>query len=386
MRVHRARGPDGAILIGRPQWIRVRGGEGGGSGETESILRGPLQVRLGAGRWDIVAADGAAAPLEGFPALELESGSDDQPHLAIDKAVYPGTLRLLARSTPGDLGIDVVNLVPMEAYLPGVVADELFDHWHLQTRAAQAIAARSFAASEQAWYRDRRAWDLTNTEQSQVYRGRVDHGASRDAVAMTRGVVLGYEDRLVSGYYSSCCGGTAASAVDAIGSNPINDTAPLRGRVGTDICTDTRAARWTAQRPLKDLAARLAAWGKRQERPEVAALGEIAAIEAVAWNDHGRPTRYAIQDRAGARAEIAAEHLRLAANYAPEGLAPPARPLWSSHVSVTIVVATATFEGRGHGHGVGLCQYGAQSLARSGQAHEDILRWYYPGVDLVTAY
>jgi stage II sporulation protein D len=369
------------VVVGRHQWVRLRGG-----GETELILRGPLQVRIGATRWEVAAADGAAAPLEGLGPIDLESASDDQPHLAIDQALFPGALRLLARQAPGEPGIDVVNFVGMEDYLPGVVASELFDHWHFETRAAQAIAARSFAASEEAWFRDRRAWDLASTEQSQVYRGRVDHAASRDAVAMTRGVVLGYEDRLVSGYYSSCCGGTAASAVDAIGGNPINDTPPLRGRAGTDVCVETRAARWTVERALNDIAARLAAWAKRQERPDLAAIGEPAAIEPCAWNDHGRPARYAIAGRTGARAEIAAEHLRLAGNFAPDGIPRPARPLLSSHVSVAIAGASATIAGRGHGHGAGLCQYGAQTLARGGTAHEEILRWYYPGVEIVTAY
>ena len=35
---------------------------------------------------------------------------------------------------------------------------------------------------------------------------------AREAVMMTRGLVLGYQGLLVSGYYSSCCGGVAASA------------------------------------------------------------------------------------------------------------------------------------------------------------------------------
>ena len=39
--------------------------------------------------------------------------------------------------------------------------------------------------------------------------------------------------------------------------------------------------------------------------------------------------------------------------------------------------------GRGWGHGVGLCQIGAKTLAEDALLAEDILRTYYPGVQVV---
>jgi len=41
--------------------------------------------------------------------------------------------------------------------------------------------------------------------------------------------------------------------------------------------------------------------------------------------------------------------------------------------------------GQGNGHGVGMCQWGAIGRARAGQSFADILRAYYPGVQLVRA-
>ena len=40
------------------------------------------------------------------------------------------------------------------------------------------------------------------------------------------------------------------------------------------------------------------------------------------------------------------------------------------------------FEGRGMGHGVGLCQYGAEARAQAGQSAEEILRAYFPKLEL----
>ncbi|HNV72386.1 MAG TPA: hypothetical protein PKO06_21940 [Candidatus Ozemobacteraceae bacterium] len=37
------------------------------------------------------------------------------------------------------------------------------------------------------------------------------------------------------------------------------------------------------------------------------------------------------------------------------------------------------FLGRGHGHGIGLCQWGSDGMAKSGQTYREILEFYYKG-------
>ena len=41
-----------------------------------------------------------------------------------------------------------------------------------------------------------------------------------------------------------------------------------------------------------------------------------------------------------------------------------------------------TFSVTGYGHGVGMSQYGANALAREGRTFEEILKWYYTGVEV----
>ena len=205
-------------------------------GAGEAILRGPLKVSLGRDRWSVADATGRENPVQGVEPLDIGTRlGPEEPDLALCDRTYPGSFRFVARSDIEPGAFDIVNLVLMEDYLPGVVAGELFDHWQLQTRAAQAIAARSYAASEHFHYDGRRPYDVSNTAASQVYLGRVPHRDSIKAVAMTRGVVLAGGGLLVPGYYSSCCGGLAASAVDALGPHPANDVAPLRRRRGVDV-------------------------------------------------------------------------------------------------------------------------------------------------------
>ena len=50
------------------------------------------------------------------------------------------------------------------------------------------------------------------------------------------------------------------------------------------------------------------------------------------------------------------------------------------------VVLRATATGGGNGHGVGLCQHGAIRMAELGYSGEEIIKHYYPGVDVVRLY
>jgi stage II sporulation protein D len=383
-----------SLTIGkREQWITLARMDAG----LSAALLAPLTVSMRNGGWSIEDAKGFMASVEPREAIALslsDAGPDQWLELhevAVPGAggaprLYPGTLRLVSRHDEQENAFDVINDVPLESYLPGVLAGELYRHWKPQTFEAQAVAARSFACTEAAVFADRRHYDVSNTAASQMYLGAVDHITSRQAVRATRGQVLGYDGLLVSGYYSSCCGGAAASAVDAIGSNPVNDVPPLHGRSGPDVCTSAPVFQWASEQPLETLSRRMVAFGKDRRMNDLSNLTRLALVEVIAANPNGRPTRMAVTDQAKLRVELTAENFRRAANFAGQGLQPPSKPLKSSNCSAQVGEKHVSFEGYGLGHGVGLCQYGAEALAASGSTFDAILRWYYPGADIVSAY
>ena len=51
--------------------------------------------------------------------------------------------------------------------------------------------------------------------------------------------------------------------------------------------------------------------------------------------------------------------------------------------TVTVSGSEYVFEGGGWGHQVGLSQYGANAMAKLGFDYEEIITFYYPGVDIV---
>jgi stage II sporulation protein D len=379
------------------------------------VFRAPLQVSLSQRGWSITDAGGLRLSLARTQAVHLARPKDEDQLIHVDGQAYPGSIMLHGRADAGatpafdpTMGdeegdgaaiesasadhsgwCDVVNHVALEAYLPGVISRELYNNWQRETHAAQAVAARSFACVEQAWFASRRHYDLTNTQASQAYAGKVNHRTSLDAVAATRGAVLAYGGLLLPAYYSSCCGGPAARAIDAIGSNPINDAPPLEGRKGEDVCATAPSvphARWRNEQSVQAVTRRLNACGAAQQSKPLAGLGLVKSFAVIARNPHGRPTRYRIEDASGGYVEIGAETLRRAINFTGQGLHAPKEPLKSSNFAATVASGKVIFDGRGYGHGVGMCQYGAEALAKAGRDHRAILEWYYPGADITVAY
>ncbi|WP_207754539.1 stage II sporulation protein D [Pseudoflavonifractor phocaeensis] len=56
--------------------------------------------------------------------------------------------------------------------------------------------------------------------------------------------------------------------------------------------------------------------------------------------------------------------------------------LRSTSFTVTADSQGVTFSVTGYGHGVGMSQYGANALARQGKTYDEILKWYYTGVEV----
>jgi stage II sporulation protein D len=383
VRVRRLRQRRERLVLGAAdQWVCLRGS---GDDHRGVVLKCPVSVTREGDGWSVLDAPGFRPVVPVGDALEVESIDLRRATLPIDDRDHPGMVRLEPRTDLGPWAFDVVNVVALEAYLPGVVAAELYRHWDEQTFMAQAIAARSFAAAEHAYFANRRHYDLTNTARSQVYGGSVMLRRAIDAVAMTRGSVLCFEGGLVPGYYCSCCGGAPAVALDAIGDNPINDLPPLAGRGDDEACRGAPVYQWQVRRQRSMCRDRLVAFGRQRGRDGLTALRAIRSIHVGETNPHGRAVRFRIGD--GERVvDLSAELFRSAMNFGSGALPTPSRPLRSSHVTARVSGDVVVLDGRGFGHGVGLCQYGAQARAMAGEDHELILAWYYPGAAVCGAY
>jgi len=287
-----------------------------------------------------------------------------------------------------DALVDVIAELPLERYLPGVLAGEMLSGWPLEAFKAQAVAARSFALHERQFSRARgRAWDVERTTVSQAYVGETSLGVAIEAAQSTRARVLAWEGDVLRAYYCSTVGGRAAGASDTFRTDDgyaFNLAPPLQASERAYFSEDSPTDRWERERRVSSLSARFRAWGASRGH-EAAELGRLTRIEAVGFNEVGRPTRFEVEDRDGRVVSMSAEDVRVACNRGVEGL--PAigfsRRVLSGDATFTFRRDRVTISGRGFGHGVGLCQYSAAALAQQGEDYLDILSRYYPGADLV---
>jgi stage II sporulation protein D len=314
---------------------------------------------------------------------------------SVDSKVLPGVIRLSGRRDISPGIFDVIEYVPLESYLPGVIAKELYKDWALETFKAQAIAARSYALQE----RGRRmalgvAFDVESNEADQAYGGRTDHAIAHRAVKDTAGVVLTYQGRFLRAYYCSTVGGRAANARDTWPTGKgfeFNLDAPIQASSRDDADSASPLYRWTVARDRKELIKRIREYG-RTANSAVRNMDSVAKIEVLERNEFGRPKAFKLYQDDGRWYKLNAEEIRLACNQPVSGL--PAITKASRISSGDFEVRREStskgdamvFDGRGFGHGVGMSQYGAQGMAMRGRQARDILMHYYPGATIERAY
>ena len=105
--------------------------------------------------------------------------------------------------------LNVINELPIEDYLRGVVPRELGpgEYPEIEALKAQAVAARTYTLRNLGEFADE-GYDLCGTPRCQVYGGMEDeHSLSDRAVAETAGEVLLYGGEPIDALYSATCGG-----------------------------------------------------------------------------------------------------------------------------------------------------------------------------------
>jgi len=306
----------------------------------------------------------------------------DEPYIFnINGDSYRGKLKLIINDD-GE-SFDAVNIIPLEPYLAGVVGAEMPDYWEPAALQAQAIAARTYCLYIKNNFGVSRNWDLKRTQANQVYLGlKAESALVWDAVNQTRGQVLvcrqnGGDKAIFPTYYSSTCGGHTENSKNVFG----DSFEPLTG-VYCPYCKNVAKPCFffwpMAQFDKKEVTKKLL-----QRYPKLKGLGEVTNIVAARQSDYGefsRLTLVKLHGSTGKSGSLRAEDLRLTVD-------PTGRILKSTICkAVSMGDKWAFLAGRGYGHGVGMCQCGAQGMARKGKSATQILSYYYPGSGIITVY
>lgn len=270
----------------------------------------------------------------------------------LGKGVYYGRLEIGLEPDRSDR-LYVLNRLPMETYLLGIVGSEMNPSWPIEALKAQAVAARSYALQRRMMMRAaNRPYDLADSVLSQVYKGaeRIRPSVIK-AVTETRGEVIAYEHDLVEALFHSTCGGRTVSARSAFG-NEVPYLAPKRCK----WCRDSHRHTWRLDVSLEEISGKLSR--AKLIRGSLSRLERDEDVEHVSIRD-GRGNR-----------RLRPKDVRKAMGFSR---------LYSSRFSAETKGKAVRIEGRGFGHGVGMCQWGARGMAAEGRTYKQILEYYYEG-------
>lgn len=252
--------------------------------------------------------------------------------------------------------------IPLERYVVGVVLAEMPISFEMEALKAQAVGARTYTVRRLATgeaEHPQGAVLCDNPNHCQAYldpavaarNGRNGAWKVRRAAAAvwtSSGEILRYRGEPVDPVYHSTCGGRTAPASEAWG-HAVSYLVSVPCRC-TEVSPHSRTG---VVVNLSEIAARLGI----KHRIRKIRIIERTSTGRVKWLMVGQ-TR------------VSGERFRAAMNL-------PSR-------SITVIVSgkQARIVTRGYGHGVGMCQYGAQAMAKAGKLHREILSHYYPGTRL----
>jgi len=320
---------------------------------------------------------------------EVKVGRLTAPTLRVESEVISFQVGKTSRSYPKALlfsaskgALSLTNECDLEQYTEGVLAGECPSLFHPEAIRAMAIAARSYS-----YRKGYLGGELCDTTHCQVFRGAQGIKPSiHEAVTATAGLCALYDGDVIDAVYSSDCGGyTEANENAWKGAKPVPYLRAVEDAPepeGEPFCAVNRSHGWT----LALTRARLQAlFGK---------LVRSVKLAVVETSESGRVRRLQLGNESPAGDE---------AEETPAPAAPKAvsrtrvfsgdewrRILGLSSVKSLKfeVVESETgvqLSGHGYGHGVGLCQFGANGMARQGYPYAEIIQHYYTGVTVAPA-
>lgn len=151
----------------------------------------------------LVAGTTAESKFSSLKSVAFGSLNERSVPVRLNGKAYRGKLEVFVNSRGS---LTVVNVVPVEDYLLGVVPNEL-SLPSLEAQKAQAVAARTYAIANIGRY-GTQGFDLLPTVWSQVYKGvSSENSNGTRAVRETSGVVATYKGEPINAKYTSTCGG-----------------------------------------------------------------------------------------------------------------------------------------------------------------------------------
>ncbi len=354
---------------------------------------------------------------------------------------FQGALKIKLKE---DGSLIVVNEIPIEAYLTGVISSEMSENSHPELLKAHSVVSRSWLLAQmKPWKKERHKhsfaihpfggekqlilwydqeshddFDVCADDHCQRYQGvtKVTSTTVYDTIQETFGLVLVSEDELCDARYTKSCGGMTES-YDAAWEDvrfpylaASYDGEVFPSGFNLPLSDEANAEQWIRDSPpafcntsdnsilekiLPDFNQKTTdfyRWRVTITQDELQELllaklgvdfGEVRKLEAVERGASGRIVRLRIAGRR--ETMVIGKELEIRRALSPSHLYSSAFVV-ENEGKARKAPATFTLIGAGWGHGVGLCQIGAALMAERGYDFHRILAHYYRGARLYGLY
>ena len=326
----------------------------------------------------------------------------DQELLTWNDQSYRGDFLIVAQNNK----VTLINQLPLEQYIQGVLPGEMPTSWSLEALKAQAVAARTYTLATLTRHAQA-GFDLCASTHCQMYVGAsLECSSTNQAVAETEGKVLTYQGQPITAFYHAASGGKTSAATSIWG----QELPYLQAVIDWD--QNSPHNNWQrnyAWEQLQGMAAR--------SYPK---LGRLTQLLPLTYTD-GKLARISCRGDLGeviltgeqfrAWLGLPSSHVQVGMVYGPEPLITlgwfadrqyPEASMLNPALPGGIEILSPPWDlcepyswlrdkepqflmlkGSGWGHGVGLSQWGAKGMADFGYLAEQILAYYYPGTVLM---
>ncbi len=323
---------------------------------------------------------------------------------------YQGELELQINAAGG---LSLINVLPLEQYLLGVLPGEMSPTFPLEALKAQAVAARTFFLYNFGKKHKNAPYDVCDDVHCQVFIGRGNNDKLiQQAVAETRGLVLAHDEKLCLTPYSAVCGGHTEHAQNVWQGKGepyltgIFDSPEIKNADKIfSLSSESNVRDWILSKPnvycniewsgrpkFAEYSEKYFRWSRRVDRQEIERLasrragteiGDLFDIRPVKRGVSGRLSEIQLSARNGTFPVRKELNIRRALS---EDILYSACFIIEKEAGVDGLPAAFIFKGAGWGHGVGMCQIGAAMMAVQGANFKKILTFYYQNAVLEKLY
>ena len=290
---------------------------------------------------------------------------------------YKGMLKI--KKTENQEALYLINELPLETYLEGVVPSEMPSSYHQEALKAQAVCARTYAWKQmEDSCLEKYGADVDDSVNFQVYQNQAQAETTDDAVACTKGQVMTHNGELIQAYYFSTSAGTTST--DQIWG--ADSAAPYLKSVACRFDQDQPWGSWKVDISWEKLADSTALYNKgKLQGLLVTKKSESGAVTGLTVNtDLGS---FLVEGEYDVRSFLTPAGCQIIQHDGSTTAGGNLLP--SAYFTMEQKAGSAVYiRGKGYGHGVGMSQSGADQMAAEGYTWREILEYFFNEIQITS--